>query len=223
MINFKPPKFKEGLESWKQILYVGIPAAGTYLIIPVSMGVITRLVSSYGPEAVAGLGVATRLEALTLTVFMAMGSVIVPFVGQNIGAKYLDRVKQAVSASQKFAMIWGGVVFLLFIPLARPIASLFDKNEIVIDAIVTYLLMVSFTFGLQGIAMLAGSTFNGLNNPMPAAGLSVLRMVILYIPLAYLGSHLFQLRGIFGAAAIANTITGFAAYSWLKRTIRLIE
>jgi MATE family, multidrug efflux pump len=223
MIILKPPKFKEGLDSWKQILYVGIPAAGTYLIIPISMGIITRLVSSYGPEAVAGLGVAARLEAMVLTVFMALGSVMVPFVGQNIGAKQLDRVKQALSVGQKFTMIWGGIVFLLFIPLARPIAGLFDKNEMVIDTIVMYLLMVSITFGLQGIAMIAGSTFNGLNNPMPAAALSLFRMIILYIPLAYVGSHLFQLKGIFGAAAIANTIAGIAAYLWLKRSIGLEE
>jgi len=217
MISLVPPSFKEGLQSWKQVLYVGVPAAGTNLIIPVSLGVITRLVASYGPEAVAGLGVASRVEAFTLTVFMALGSVMVPFVGQNLGAKRWDRVQTAVRLSQRFALIWGSTAFLLLIFLAKPIARLFNKDPRVVSTIVTYLLMVSVSYSFQGIAMLAGSTFNGLNKPWPATTLSILRAAVLYIPLAFLGSHFWQLKGIFGAASVANIFTAAAAFAWLKR------
>lgn len=220
MINLVPPSFKEGLRSWKEVLSVGVPAAGTNLIIPVSLGVITRLVASYGPEAVAGLGVASRVEAFSLTVFMALGSVLVPFMGQNLGAKRPDRVQSAVALTQRFALIYGGVVFLLFIPLAKPVARLFNEDPNVVSTIVTYLLMVSVTYGCQGIAMMAGSSFNGLNKPWRATSLSLLRAAVLYIPLAFLGGYFWQLKGIFGAASVANILTAAMAFAMLKKTVK---
>ncbi|MCP5050891.1 MAG: MATE family efflux transporter [bacterium] len=220
MITLKPPKFSEALKSWKEVLYVGLPAAGTHLIIPISMAVVTRLVSEYGKEAVAGLGVATRVEALALTVFMAISAIIVPFVGQNMGSKKMDRVREAVKLCQKFSLIWCGALFLLFLLIARPLAGMFDDNPIVIDTIVSYLWIISVTYGLQAILMVNGSVFNGLNKPMPAAALSILKMLILYIPLAYIGSDLWQTNGIFGAAAVSNIIAGPVAIFWLSRTLR---
>ena len=47
---------KRTFDSWKQILYIGIPAAGTNVMEPLSMAVITRMISEYGEEAVAALG-----------------------------------------------------------------------------------------------------------------------------------------------------------------------
>lgn len=220
MITFIPPRLREGIRSWKKILYVGLPAAGTNLIIPVSMGVITRLVSSYGPEAVAGLGVATRLEGFSLTVMMALCSVMVPFVGQNWGAKRVDRVESAIKYGRRFALAWGSGMFMVFLFFAGPIARLFSDNPVVVSTIVSYVVMVSVTYGLLGVLMLSGSTFNALNKPMPSAALSVLRMAILYIPLAYLGSYLWGLKGIFGAAAAANIAAGTAAYFWLRKTLK---
>jgi hypothetical protein len=38
----------------------------------------------------------------------------------------------------------------------------------------------------------------------------------LYIPLAIVGSALFGLQGIFGAAAVANGLAGLAAFFWLQ-------
>ena len=112
MIIFKPPVFQEWYDSWKKILYIGLPAAGTNLIIPVSMGIITRFVSGFGVEAVAALGVATRVESFSLTVIMALSSVIIPFVGQNFGAGKIDRIRKAVRLSQNFSFFWGIFLFL---------------------------------------------------------------------------------------------------------------
>ncbi|MCP5108536.1 MAG: MATE family efflux transporter [bacterium] len=220
MLTFVPPTFKEVLSSWKKVLYIGLPAAGTNLIIPVSLGVITRLVATYGTEAVAALGVAVRLEGFSLTVIMALSSVLTPFVGQNWGAKLYHRAALAVKYSRRFAMAWGGGIFILFLFFARPIAGLFNDNPMVISTIATYIWMVAGSYGFLGTLMLTGSTFNGLNKPMPAAALSLLRMAVLYIPLAFLGSYLWQLKGIFGAATVANITTGIAAFYWLNNTIK---
>jgi len=96
LVTFNKPNRKELLSSWGDILHVGIPAAGTNAIIPVATGVITAMLAQYGPEAVAGFGVASRVESLTLVMFYALSAVIGPFVGQNVSANRPDRIYEAL-------------------------------------------------------------------------------------------------------------------------------
>jgi Na+-driven multidrug efflux pump len=117
-------------------------------------------------------------------------------------------------------MAWGGGIFVLFILFARPIAGLFNQNPTVISTIVTYLLMVSISYGLLGVLMLSGATFNALNKPLPSAALSIFRMAVLYIPLAFVGSYFWDVPGIFGAACAANIISGTAAFYWLHKVLK---
>jgi Na+-driven multidrug efflux pump len=60
---------------------------------------------------------------------------------------------------------------------------------------------------------------NVLNKPLHASALTIIQMFVLYVPLAYAGSYLFGLVGVFSAAAIANIIAGLAAHLWLKRVL----
>ena len=55
--------------SWKHVLHIGIPAMITNAIIPVSSGIVVALVASFGVDAVAGFGVAMRLEPIFLIPF----------------------------------------------------------------------------------------------------------------------------------------------------------
>ncbi len=217
MLTFEVPELKDVFNSWKKILYIGLPAAGTNMIIPVSIGIITRLVASYGPESVAGFGVASRIEIFALTLILALRTVLIPFVGQNLGAGKHARIQRGVKYSQIFAMLWGAVLFLLFIIGAQMIAGIFNKDPSIIEAINLYLTIVSISYGAYGVFLLTASAFNALNKPLQAAGLSIFRMFVLYVPLALLGSRLFGLRGIFGAAAIANLVTAAASFIWIRR------
>ena len=63
LLLFARPKAKAVLQSWKTILHVGLPAAGTNLSAPVSLAVITSLTAYFGNEAVAAFGVVSRIEA----------------------------------------------------------------------------------------------------------------------------------------------------------------
>ena len=59
-ISLKP--FHEVIDSWKSILYIAVPAAGTRILSPVAIGIITHLIAVYGTGPVAAFGVATRIE-----------------------------------------------------------------------------------------------------------------------------------------------------------------
>ncbi len=219
MITFTWPGWRPILTSWRQIMYIGFPAAATNMITPVSMGAITALVATYGAAAVAAFGVATRIDMFALTVIMALSSVLGPFIGQNWGAGRLDRVRLAIRQSQLFAVGWGLLLVLLFYFSARPVAALFNDDPAVIEAVRLYLWILPLSYGLQGVLRLAVFSLNVLNRPFYATGLTLLQMFILYIPLAYVGSAFFGLTGIFGAATIAHLLAGLAAYLLLRMVV----
>jgi putative MATE family efflux protein len=82
MIDFSRPKVSEVLASWRVILYVGIPATATNVMLPVANGILTRMVAGFGPTAVAAFGVGTRIEGLSLigvhALFIAVGALFNP-------------------------------------------------------------------------------------------------------------------------------------------------
>jgi Na+-driven multidrug efflux pump len=65
--------------------------------------------------------------------------------------------------------------------------------------------------------MVVNAAFNGLGNPMPGVMISVTRILVLYVPLAFAGRALFGIAGIFGAYAVANILSGVLGYFWARR------
>jgi putative MATE family efflux protein len=219
MITLQIPSFNTFLSSLKRILFIGLPAAGTRIIIPIATGVITRLLSSYGPEVVAGYGVSSRIEFFSMTIVLALSTVLGPFIGQNWGAGKIDRVKMGIRYSEKFAMVWGVILFAVLALTARPFARIFNENPTVISTIVVYLRIVPLGFGLQGVLLVCVSAMNVLNKPLHAAAISILQMFALYIPLAYLMSQLFEVQGVYISLALAYGIVGVAGHYVLKRIL----
>jgi len=219
MLCFKRPAAVEVLASWRAILYIGLPAALTNLIMPASMALVTRIVASFGVAAVAGFGVATRLEMLPMMAINALGSVLIPFVGQNWGAGAIARIKSAVRISHAFSLAVGAVAVAIIWLAGSSIARLFDDNPRVVETVVLYGSLVGIGWGLQGAVALSSSAFNALNRPFPSAVLSLLRMAVLYVPLAWLLSHWFGLVGVFIAALAASVVTGSIAILWIRSVV----
>jgi len=106
---------------------------------------------------------------------------------------------------------------VLLIPGTSLIVPLFNNNQEVIAIASTYLWLVPISYGMAGIIQVANSAFNALGRPMPAVIITVLRMFLLYIPLAYLGSRWLGTTGIFIAATVSNLLIGIGAYYWSRR------
>ncbi len=207
--------------SWKSILYIGLPTAATRMIAPLSVGVITRLLASYGPEVVAGFGVATRIEFFSFTVVVALASVVGPFVGQNLGADRFDRVEKGMKYSKRFAMAWGAAMFVVLAVSAKWLAPIFSDNPRVILSTVLYLTIVSISYGPHGVFHIANTALNVLQRPFHAAALMIVQLFLLYIPLAHLGSALFGLRGAFGGIALALCIGAVLAHIVLQKMLAI--
>ncbi|MDP8315543.1 MAG: MATE family efflux transporter, partial [Candidatus Celaenobacter antarcticus] len=223
MVTFERTPFREIFASWKSILFIGIPIAGARMILPVSVGVMTRIISVYGPKAVAGFGVASRIEFFALAVIRALSSVFGPFIGQNLGAKLFDRVIRGFRLAELFSLVWGFGIFIILFIFARPIAGIFNKDPLVVETIIKYLSIVPLGYGLQGVLLLCNVSLNVLQKPFHAAGLVTVQMFVLYIPLAYFGSQILQIQGAFIGITIAYCISGIIAHFFTVDHIKKAE
>ncbi|MEX0771988.1 MAG: MATE family efflux transporter, partial [Balneolales bacterium] len=219
LLGLTRPIFKEMLKVWKQVLYIGLPAAMAMLITPLSIGFITRILSGFGTDAVAAFGIVSRLEMFAFTLIYALGSVLTVFAGQNWSAEKPNRLRMGINISATFSLSMGIFFFMISQLFAPQIAAVFTDNKPVIQITASYLVIVSFSYGFQGILMLCTSSFDGINKPLISFSLSLLRMLILYVPLAWVASRVIGLSGIFWAAFSANLIVGSLAWFWLNRLI----
>ncbi|MEE3197145.1 MAG: MATE family efflux transporter [Pseudomonadota bacterium] len=222
LIHVRHLRFEKLWDSWQRLLHIGLPAIATNLLTPITMGIITALVAGFGPFAVAGFGVASRVESFVLIVIFALSSSLGPFVGQNFGAGQISRVNQAVHLSNRFCVTYGLIAAVFLFVLAQPLSAFFIYYPMVIDVASAYFRVVSFTLGGFGVMMVALSSFNAFGRPMPAAVLSFAKMFLVYVPLAWLLSATLGLSGIFWANAISHLLLGVASFMWLRRELKLL-
>ena len=220
MLSFERPRPGELRRSWGAILHVGIPAAGTNMIVPVATGVITAMLARYGPEAVAGFGVASRIEALTLVMYYAMSAIIGPFVGQNVSAGKADRIYRALWLCTAFCLASGLGIALVLALGSTWLPSLFSDDPTVTGVTTTFLLIAPVGYGAYGMVMVMNAAFNGMGKPLPGVVISAARTVVIYIPLAWIAEQFFGIAGIFGAYAVANVVTGLAGYAWARSAVQ---
>ncbi len=220
MIAYTFPGLREVWRSWKQILYVGIATAGTQAVYPLGIGFILRIISAYGQEAVAAFGVATRIEAFALVIMMALASAINPFIGQNLGAGNFERVKEGVRFVNRFAIKSGFVAAVVLALIAKPLSSILNSDSAVISIVSLFLWIIPISYGLFGVMMTTNSSLNVLHRPLHATAISFLQMFVMFIPLAFLGSELYGIKGIFGASMFSKIVAGIGAYYWLKRALK---
>ena len=209
--------FTRVVESWKAILHVGIPSLGSNLIGPLSITLTTWLVAKYGAEAVAGYGVASRIEAIYLTLLYAFSSVTGPLVGQNWGAGRPDRVGRVILQGSRISLMWGVFSAVTLWIMARPLIGFFDDNAAVIESAYLYLVIIPITYSMLGVVMICGSMANGIGKPKASLLITFSRLIVIYLPLAFALSAYLGLKGLYLATALSNILVGVGAFIWSRK------
>ena len=210
-------------ESSREILKIGLPAAGANMLTPVAGGIMTAVVASYGAEAVAAWGVGNRMESIASIVVLALSMTLPPFISQNVGAGQVSRVKEAYSLTLKFVLIWQFLIFLVMWGLSSWIAVAF-ANEVEVSVLIQlFLMIVPLGYGMQGIIILTNSSLNAMHRPMTALTLSVIRLFVFFVPISVAGSFFFELKGLFAGTVIANVAMACVSLFVFKRAIADFE
>jgi putative MATE family efflux protein len=138
---------------FREILRVGAVATLIAVLTNLTIGFTTGLVGAFGPAAIAGYGVGSRLEYLLVPLAFGLGGPLVAMVGTNIGAGQRDRALRT-------AWIGAGIAFALteaigLVAAAFPAAwlSLFDRDATMLAAGSAYLRAVGPFYGFFGLGM----------------------------------------------------------------------
>lgn len=220
VVSLKIIKFNELIQSWKTILFIGLPNAIAKMIIPIGAGIITSLIAVYGTQTVAGFGIATKIEYFAIAIINALASVIPVFVGQNFGAKHYKRIEDGVIISEKFSLKSGVIIYVVLFVLAKPISYMFTKDPIVSNVIITYLRIVPLGYTFQGILLILNGSFNAMHKPIKAASIYLTQMLIVYVPLAKVTSKYFGVIGIFASLVVSYFIVGTISHFIFHKEIQ---
>lgn len=192
--------------STQRVLKVGAPAAFSNAINPAGMALVTAAVATVGEAAVAGFGAATRVQSVALVPLLALSSGIGPVVGQNWGADQQDRARTATAQAFWFCLGYGMLLATALTVFADPIAGLFAASDEDRAFAVTYLRFVGWSLFGYGIVVVGNAAMNARDKAVWSMGLSLSRIFVLYLPLAWLGALTFGFGGIVAAAVVANVV-----------------
>ena len=220
LFRLKIADFPLILDSWKRILHVGIPSLASSLVTPLTTAFITWQVAQFGNEAVAGFGIASRIEGISLMALMALSAAITPFTGQNYGAKLYGRVQTGTRFAYRWAMVYGLIIAIVLFIVSGYVGSVFTDNLQAIETSNMHLSLVPWSYGFLGMSMISVSAFNAVGKPGPGMLVSMSRTIGVYAPMAFLLAWLFQLMGVFLAAFIANILAGLLGYFWFRHTMK---
>jgi len=219
MISSESPTLHRVWKSWKQILYIGVPSAGTKIALPFATGVMTRILATYGSEAVAGFGVATRIEVFALMVITALATVMGPFIGQNYGAGKYERIRTGLGISYRLSLFWGVATIVILAIWGAPIGSIFSRDPAVNSIVKLYLLIVPIGYGVYGLFAITTSVMSVLQKPLHAALVTLAQTFLFLLPLAYICSVFVGLWGVFLAIPISSLIAGLLGWTILDRIL----
>ena len=214
------PKLMETRLRWplfRDILRIGLLASLTSVMTNVTIALTTGVVGSFGPVAIAGYGVGTRLEYLLVPLAFGFGGPLVTLVGTNIGAGNRARALRA-------AWIGGWICFAMTETIGVAAAlfpevwlGLFDRDPAMIAAGSTYLRIVGPFYGFFGFGMalyFASQGAGALRWPL-IAGFS--RLVIAvgggYLLLRWTGSLMWVYAALAAGLAVLGLMIAGAVWS----------
>lgn len=195
---------------------IALPAVATQLATPFGNWILTREIAQYGAGAIAGWGVVMRLTILAFGGIFALSGAIGGIIGQNYGARRLDRVAEAFVAALKFCAVYTLCTWALMAALTGPISTSFGLSAEGQAIVRTFTHWAAGAFIATGALFVANASFNSLGRPLASTAANWFRDGVMMFPAALLFSHFLAAAGIVWANAAANLIAGTLAawFAW---------
>lgn len=170
--------FKPNPHVLREIIGQALPASLNMLTVALGIFVITWFVSRFSKEGVAAYGIATRVEQMILLPTIGLNFATLTLVGQNNGARRLDRVREAWRTTMKYglAMMLAGGVILYF--LRAPLMRAFTSDAEVINRGVDYLGIACITMCAYVILFQTVFMLQGLKKPLYGLWIGIYRQIV---------------------------------------------
>lgn len=220
MLQFHKHQFKLNFDIIKSLIHISWPATLQFLIASGSWIVIAKIVAETGgTTASAGFQIALRNVVFFIMPAWGLSNAAATLVGQNLGAKQIQRAEKSVQITLKYNAIFMSMVMLLFIFFADSIIRIFTQDEPVIRYAVQSLQIIGAGYIFYGIGMVMIQALNGAGDTRTPTIINFVCFWLFQIPLAYLLAYTFNLKalGAFIAIPIAETLIALIAWYYFNK------
>lgn len=220
--------FKIRADIFKAIVSVGsssfIFQSSMLLIQIVSNNMLRRFgaESIYGSDiAIAVAGIVMKINSLFIAIIIGLVQGAQPIIGYNYGAKNLERVKETTVLLLKTATIISVIAFFSFEVFTRPFLELFGTgSKLYYQFGIMYLRVFLFFVFVNGIQIASTTFFQAIGKARIGAFLSLMKQVIVLLPLLFILPHFMGVEGVMYAAPISDFFAFVSAFYFLRREFK---
>ena len=207
----------------KEIYWVGVPASLETLLTAAAYTVNNNLAVAYGPLTVAATGIAQKLISLGSYVYQGFASGVQPIMGYNYGAKNYTRMKAVLKAGVISVTTMELILMAAYGILAPTLVDIFTDSPEVIrigaQAVRAMMLILPFV----GSVSMCRMSFQAMGKPVYAFCITLVRQLILYIPLLIIFNKYFGFKGLIHAQPVTEAVMMAVSIMLLLRFIDRIN
>lgn len=207
--------FRINFELIRSIIKISWPATMQFIIASGSWIVLTRLVAETGgTNASAGYQIAFRNMVFFFLPAWGLSNAAATLVGQNLGAKELERAEQSVLLSVKYNIIFMGLVMVTFLIFPEQIIRIFTSDEAVLSYGAHALQIIGAGYIFFGIGMVFTQALNGAGDTRTPTIINLVCFWVFQIPFAYFLAYVLELSSTGAFIAIPAAEVLIALLSW---------
>lgn len=191
----------------QSILSLGLPS----FITEVSSGIViiafnTIILGLKGNTGVAAYGIVANLSLVMVAIYTGIAQGMQPLASRAYGQGDTATRKQVLHYAVTTMLVLSGVIYLAVFLLADPIASIFNgQHNAQLQEVATVGLKIYFTgTAFVGFNIIMSMYFAATDKALPAQIVSLLRGLVLILPMAFLLSALVGLTGVWLAVPVTE-------------------
>ena len=174
---------------------------------------------------IGGYQTAARVENIFMNLVIAISSSIVTIVGMFYGAKRIDLIKYIINYALKWSLFMSIAATATFFIFSESILRIFTDDLKTINEGVNYFYICSFSLPFVAIGMLTCRAMQGLDKPSPFLVITVLRVILISIPMAWVGVKYFnyEVNWVWWSILASSVITSIMSIFWMYKVIKDCE
>lgn len=203
----------------KRLYAIGIPATFNMALPSVLISALNGILAGFSGSYVVILGIYYKLQTFLYLPANGMLQGMRPLIGYNYGAGERERVRKIflTTLSLNALIMVLGTVLCAVVPDALMKLYVSDAGTVLAGA--QALRIISAGFLISAVSVTASGALEGLGKGIPSFLISLLRFVVVIIPIAWIFSRIWGAVGVWAAFGVAETITAVAACSIYRRAV----
>lgn len=205
------------------IFAVGIPASIQNLLNVTGMTVLNNFTASFGPDAVAAMGISQKINMVPMQVAFGLSQGIMPLISYNYASGNVNRMKKTLTFTMKINLTFMVTLSLTYYLGAEFLISLFMKNPSIVSYGTRFLRGLCLGMPFLCMDFLAVGVFQACGLGRKSLVFAILRKIVLEIPALFLLNYLFPLYGLAYAQLAAELILAAAAVIVLLKLFQKLQ